>query len=254
MPDNALSDPMQTKLENVTREYEDFSYIVSHDLSAPIRHVREFTGLLIAGRRDSLNDEENDYIHYLEKSLQRLDEMQAALLSFSRVTTRAGAHRPVDLNQTLAAVLEDLSLAIVKYMPAMAIDPLPTLNVDPEQIRRVLHTLLSNAIKFQESERSQRDIAIRAKQQGDFWRFEVQDNGIGMAPAHQTEVFRIFRRLEPERYPGLGANLAIARKIIRRHGGDMGLTSTSGVGTTVWFTLPAAKEPETPAPASNPEQ
>lgn len=88
-----------SEAERIAKEYQDFAYIVSHDLNAPLRHVREFTRLLIGARRDSLNEEEKEYVQFLEKSLKRLDHMQNALLTFSRLNTRAGIFRDVKLQR-----------------------------------------------------------------------------------------------------------------------------------------------------------
>lgn len=235
---SALKTPApENRAEQIAREYEDFAYIVSHDLNAPLRHVREFTSLLIGGRREKLTDEECEYIRFLEKSLDRIDEMQRALLSFSRLNTRAGDVRAVDFNEAVAAAIKDLDDIIKLHFPAIECRKLPTLVAEPQQIRLLFFHLIGNALKFYDSETVKRKVIITAVDQGDVWLFEIKDNGIGIDKKYHREVLRMFRRLEPELYPGIGAGLTIARKISQRHGGELLIESEAGQGTSVFFSI-----------------
>jgi light-regulated signal transduction histidine kinase (bacteriophytochrome) len=225
--------------EQLAKEHEDFAYIVSHDLNAPLRHVKEFTRLLIGSRQDNLTEEEREYVGFLEKSLQKLDEMQGALLAFSRLNTRAGPLKEVDLSLAVPAALKEQK-DLRESGPVLECGKLPVIMAEPRQIQMVFQNLISNALKFHEDDTSGKQAYVGAEDKGDVWMFEVRDNGIGIAQEHHEEIFRLFRRLEPDRYTGIGAGLTIARKITRRHGGEMSVQSRKGYGTSIFFSI--AKE------------
>ena len=108
---------------------------------------------------------------------------------------------------------------------------------EPKQIQTLFHHLIDNAIKFHAEKLSERRVSITAKDQNDAWLFEIKDNGIGIAKEYYDEVFRLFRRLEPDKYPGIGAGLTMARKIVTRHGGEITISCGIGNGTSVLFTI-----------------
>lgn len=227
----------ESKAERIAKEYEDFSYIVSHDLNAPLRHIREFTRLLIAGRKENLTVEEQEYVELLERSLNKLDDMQRALLTFSRLNTRPNPPRDVDCNEVVGDVLRELGDAVSIHGPEIERGKLPVVNVDPKQIHLLFFYLIDNALKFHEEDTLKRRIGINATDQEDLWLFEIKDNGIGIAEDYHDEIFRLFRRLNPDRYSGIGAGLTIAQKIVHRFGGEMLIESAPGQGTSVFFSI-----------------
>lgn len=228
-----------TSATQIAREYEDFAYIVSHDLNAPLRHIKEFTRLLIGARGDDLNDDEREYVNFLETSLTRIDDMQTALLTFSRIDTRAGVERETDLNVTIQEVMDELKPVIQHYNARVEYDTLPVIKADPQQMRLLFYYLIDNAIKFHEKDSRDRFVGITSKKSDGSWLLGVQDNGIGIAENHCSEIFRLFRRLNPEKFDGTGAGLTMARKIVHRHNGSMHVESEPGKGTIVFFTLPS---------------
>lgn len=225
------------KAIQITKEYEDFAYIVSHDLNAPLRHVKEFTRLIVGSRKEGLTEEEKRYVLFLEKSLQKLDAMQGALLSFSRLSTRVDSLRNTDFYQVITSVVNELSDGFKVYTPVIEFGNMPSMLADSDHIRLLFYHLIDNALKFHKENAPQRKVFISAKDHGRSWMFEVKDNGIGIDKRYHEEVFRMFRRLEPEKYPGIGAGLAIARKIVRRHGGEISIESEAGNGTNVLFSI-----------------
>lgn len=224
--------------DQIAREYQDFAYIVSHDLNAPLRHVKEFTRLLIGGRIENLTEEEQEYVRFLEQSLAKLDDMQMALLTFSRLNTHAGEMREVDFNKAVAAAISELGDVINLHQPVIEYDNLPTINAEPRQIELLFLNLVDNALKFHTSDTPKRKVSLTAMDKGENWLFEVKDNGIGIDEKFHNEVFRMFKRLKPDRYPGIGAGLTNARKIVQRHNGDVMIKSEPGAGTSVLFSLP----------------
>ena len=226
-----------SEAQRIASEYEDFAYVVSHDLNAPLRHVREFTRLLVGARNDNLSEEEQDYVEFLENSLKKLDDMQHALLKFSRLNTRAGPKTDIDCNVIVTRALKDLDEQIEKHCPAIECGDLPTVNADANQLQMLFTSLIDNALKFHEPVSGKRKVHISATDQNDSWLFEIKDNGIGIAEDFHDEVLRLFRRLDPENYGGIGAGLTIAHKIVQRHGGELLIESEEGEGTSVFFNI-----------------
>ncbi|MAF97013.1 MAG: hypothetical protein CMH26_00090 [Micavibrio sp.] len=224
----------------IAHEYEDFAYIVSHDLNAPLRHVKEFTRLLVGAREQNLTQEEKEYVGFLRLSLDKLEEMQAALLAFSRLNTANGPMELLDLNETLSMVLAELEPKIERFSPAFEADKLPKVFAEPKQMKLLFLCLLDNAIKFHHPQSPKRKVGLYVTDQGDSWLFEVRDNGIGIAEGLEEQVFRMFRRLQPDDYSGIGAGLTIAHKIVQLHDGEMVIESIPEKGTSVFFCLPKA--------------
>lgn len=163
------------------------------------------------------------------------------LLTYSRITTRAKPPERVDLNQViedlksfkLAALLDETGGTI--HVP----EPLLPVQGDPSQMHQLFQNLIGNGLKFHREGVSP-EISIRARSiEDNMVRVEVQDNGIGIPEKYQEQVFTMFRRLHSQaRYKGTGVGLAICRKVVERHGGDIGVKSTPGEGSIFWFTLP----------------
>ena len=222
----------------IAKEYEDFSYIVSHDLSAPLRHVKEFTRLLIGSRENNLSEEEKEYIHFLEKSLQKLDDMQRALLTFSRIHTRAGPKREVNLEHTTLSALQDLKGIYDCSDIKIEINSLPIIKAEPQLIYLLMYHLIENAIKFQIPDNTNKSISISAFEEKENWMISVKDNGIGIPERLHEEVFRLFKKLDPEKYPGIGAGLTLVRKISSYHNGSIFIKSKEKSGTEIIVSLP----------------
>ncbi|CAM3829043.1 ATP-binding protein [Deinococcus saxicola] len=163
------------------------------------------------------------------------------LLAFSRVASEAGAHQPVDMRVTLAQVVQDLDAQIERTGAQLEVGEVPGVRGDASQMRQLFQNLIGNALKFSHPERTP-VVRVEAWQGDDMVQFSVQDNGIGIAPEYFERIFTIFQRLHTrQRYEGSGIGLSITRKIVERHGGQVWLESTPEVGTTFYFTLPAAE-------------
>lgn len=227
----------QENINPILKEYEDFAYIVSHDLNAPLRHVKEFTKLLLEARTEPPNQEEQDYINYIEKSLDKLNTMQDTLLEFSRLGTRAHEFQKADLNDLLHAAISALGDEIKEHDTQITYDTMPELTIEPVQIQLVFYHLISNALKFHAPDAPLRKIHIGAYEGKTDWSFTVMDNGIGIHEKNYSEIFKLFRRLQPDAYAGNGAGLTFAQKIVRQHQGEMRIRSQEGEGTTILFSI-----------------
>ena len=159
------------------------------------------------------------------------------LLAFSRLNTTAREFEVVLMDVALDDVLINLKAYIRDHNAQISHDTLPTIKGDPIQINQLLQNLIANAIKFHGDKPPQ--IQISAQEFGDKWLFSVKDNGIGIDPKHQDQIFSIFKRLHTrEDYEGTGIGLSICKRIVERHGGNIWVESELGKGSTFYFTIP----------------
>lgn len=235
------------KLGRANNELKDFVYIASHDLREPMRKISSFGELLSASLKDKLNDDDEENLGFMIDGAKRMQQMIDALLTYSRVTTRGADFEPVDLNKVVEDLCE-VELAVrIEETGAKIVTPeqLHNVNCDPAQIRQLMQNLIANGLKYQ-NKGVIPQITIRSSVvDNDIIRVEVTDNGIGIKEEQFKRLFVMFKRLHSRReYEGTGIGLAVCKKIVERHGGDIGVSSTYGQGSTFWFTLPASKAPE----------
>jgi light-regulated signal transduction histidine kinase (bacteriophytochrome) len=186
-----------------------------------------------------LDSEAQEFIGYAAEEAQRMKALIEALLTYARVDTRGKPLTPVDSEGILRQTLQALQLQIAESGATITSDPLPRVRADSLQLSLLLQNLLSNALKFRGQEPPR--VHVSAQRQGAEWSFSVRDNGIGLAPQHAESIFQMFQRLHTrQEYPGTGIGLAISKKIVERHGGQIWVESEPGKGTTFFFTLPAA--------------
>ncbi|MEW6530463.1 MAG: ATP-binding protein [Thermodesulfobacteriota bacterium] len=227
---------MVTDLERSNEELEQFAYVASHDLQEPLRMVSSYTQLLAERLGEQLDEKSKKFISYAVDGAMRMQQLIQDLLSFSRVTTRGSEFRPVDSHKALTTAMENLQGSIRECGALITNDDLPPVTADQTQLVQVFQNLISNAIKFRRQEQPR--VHIAAQEEDHHWRFSVTDNGIGIEPRHKDKVFAIFQRLHTrEEYPGTGIGLALCKRIVQRHGGDIWFDSSPGKGTTFYFTF-----------------
>jgi PAS domain S-box-containing protein len=227
------------ELKRSNEELQQFAYIASHDLQEPLRMVTSYLGLLERHLKDQLDDRSETYMHFAVDGAQRMADMIDDLLTYSRVQTKGKSFIPVDMGDALTTVLKDLEVSIEENGAVISQDPLPTVTADRSQMIQLLENLVSNAIKYRGKEAPR--IHITAHGSGMNWVFAIQDNGIGIDQKYDSRLFQMFQRLHTrEEYPGTGMGLAIAKKIVERHGGRIWVESEPGKGSTFFFTLPVA--------------
>ncbi len=239
------------KLGRANNELKDFVYIASHDLREPLRKISSFGELLSTSLKDKLNDDNKENLDFMIDGAKRMQQMIDALLTCSRVTTKGVDFETVDLNQVVEELCA-IELAVkIEETGAKIVTPerLHNVNCDPAQIRQLIQNLIANALKYQKKG-AVPEITIRSSvADNSMVRVEVADNGIGIEEQHFKNLFVMFRRLHSRReYEGTGIGLAVCKKIVERHGGNIGVSSTYGEGSTFWFTLPASKTPEEKQP------
>jgi signal transduction histidine kinase len=225
-------------LRRSNAELEQFAYVASHDLAEPLRVMAGYADLLSRKYADELDERADRYIAGITDGSERMRALIDDLLAYSRAGRRELDFGPVDLNQLLAEVRGDLSVAVGEAEAEVVSDGLPTVTGDASQLRIVLQNLVANAVKFRAPDRRPR-IEVAAEREDGTWRIEVRDNGIGIAPRHADRVFRMFQRLHTrEEYEGTGIGLALCQRVVERHGGRIWAVAGAGPGTTIAFTLP----------------
>ena len=202
--------------------------------------VASYTQLLARRYQGQLDADANDFIAYAVDGVKRMQALIQDLLAYSRVGIHRKPFEPTNCDLVLAQTLKNLLVAIEEAGAIVAYDPLPHVKGDFSQLVQLFQNLISNAIKFRSDRPCQ--ILISAQQQGDQWRFAVRDNGIGLELRYAERIFTIFQRLHPrEEYAGTGIGLAICKKIVEGHGGEIWVKSQPGGGSIFYFTLPISE-------------
>jgi len=231
----------RAELERSNEDLEQFAYVASHDLQEPLRTVSNYLQLLERRYGDELDTDAEEFIEFAVDGAERMHEMIQALLEYSRVDTRGNPLDPTDLGSVYEQACRNLNVAIEESDASITADDLPTVRGDESQLVQLLQNLLDNAIKYT-GDRDPR-VHVSAERADGRWVIAVEDNGIGMAPEETERVFEIFERLHGrESYSGTGIGLAMCRKIVDRHGGDIWVDSEQGEGATFSFTLPAVND------------
>jgi signal transduction histidine kinase len=239
-------DAQAAELLRSNGELEQFAYVASHDLQEPLRKVASFCQLLEKRYSDKLDERGLKYIEFAVDGAKRMQILINDLLTFSRVGRAGDVRVPVPLDQPLDAATTALSAAIEETGAVIERPgPLPEVMGDPTLLGMLWQNLIGNAIKFRAADRSPK-IRITADEQRDGrWQIGVADNGIGVPAEFAEKIFIIFQRLHGrDSYPGTGIGLALCKRIVEQHGGQMFLDTSYSGGTRIYFTLPA---PATPA-------
>jgi PAS domain S-box-containing protein len=236
---NAAEVDLLHKVEELNRSNEElrqFAYIASHDLQEPLRMVASYTQLLsrrYAGRLDSDADE---FIAYAVDGATRMQRLIQDLLAYSRIGTKGRDLLNTSSEDALQHALSNLRGAIEESGALITHDPLPDVLADEMQLIQLFQNLVGNAIKYQNPGTPK--IHIAASNGGKQYSFSVQDNGLGIDPQYFERIFGMFQRLHKrEEFAGTGIGLAICKKIVERHGGQISVKSQPGIGSTFRFDL-----------------
>lgn len=226
------------ELSHAMGELEQFAYIASHDLQAPLRTISGFSQLLVTRHRDRLDGDAAEFIGFIDDGARHMQALIGDLLELSRVGRHRDARYQLRLcSETVDAALAALAEPIAESEAEIVRGKLPALNADHALLKQLLHNLIGNALKFRQPGIRPR-IEIRVQHEGDHWHLIVADNGIGIAAEHLDSIFDIFSRLHPAAaYAGTGIGLAICRKIASYHGGSIWATS-DGRGSEFHVRLP----------------
>lgn len=227
------------ELERSNRDLEQFAYVASHDLQEPLRKVASFTQLLQKRYGDRLDERADQYIAFAADGAHRMQRLIQDLLSFSRVGRSGEAQEDVDLEAVLRQVMLDLSHRIEEEQARITHDPLPVVRGEKGLLAMLLRNLVSNALKFRHPDRPPRvHLSARQDEVDGTWELSCRDNGIGIDPQYADRVFVIFQRLHPkEVYSGTGIGLALVKRVVEHHGGQVWVDPGATQGTIVRWTL-----------------
>lgn len=224
-------------LEESNLELQQFAYVASHDLQTPLRAVAGFAQILQSQYQGKLEEDADTYIETIVRGCKRMQTMINDLLAYSRVESRSTPTDTVDLSRVLDDCLSILAVAVEESSGKVTHGNLPTVTGDGAQLSQLLMNLIANGLKYHGS--APPHVHVDAEENKNGWTISVRDNGIGIDSQFHEQIFEIFRRLHTqEEYPGTGIGLAVCRRIVKRHGGRLWLTSEPGQGTTFLFTIP----------------
>jgi signal transduction histidine kinase len=226
------------ELQRSNRDLEQFAYVASHDLQEPLRKIASFCQMLQRRYRGQLDERADQYIDFAVDGATRMQRLINDLLTFSRVGRAGIPEEDVDLDQCVRQVIDNLSTVLEETGAQLTCDDLPTVQGDGTLLTQLLQNLVGNALKFRGNDPP--TVHVGAKPTDDGWEFWCTDNGIGIDPEYAQRVFVIFQRLHPkEEYGGTGIGLAVCKKIVEHHGGEIWVDTAADTGTTIRWTLPA---------------
>jgi hypothetical protein len=224
----------------VEQELREFSYIVSHDLGASFRHLSEFARLLLGELGETLTDRQQAHAEHIRAASAKCQWMMEQLLAFSRLQQKTLERATQDATGIMNLAAMQLADEIEIAEAEVSIDSLGEVDADPALLILAFVHLLDNAIKFRRPDTRPR-ITIQAAHDDRTWRLQITDNGIGVEPLYRNKAFWMFHRLHGEdAYPGVGAGLALCRRIARRHGGEVKFLDCAE-GACVELALPHAE-------------
>lgn len=235
---NAEIKILNDRLQSMNTELEQFTYVASHDLREPLRMITGFMGLLKKKYGNQFDDKANLYMDFALDGGRKMQAMIEDLLELSRSGMQSGMRLPIDLNDVLAEVKQNLFRVIKNSDAAITLrSKLPVLPAYRPDMISIFQNLLSNAIKFRNKETAPL-IYIDAEERQTDWLFSIKDNGLGIDEENEQKIFEVFTRLHTKKeYEGTGIGLAICKKIAEQYGGRVWFKSAPGKGTTFYLTL-----------------
>lgn len=232
---------IEDEIRRSQEELQQFAYIAAHDLQEPLRTITGYLSLLTE-RCASLLQESNGekYVTKAVEGARRMQTLIEDLLTYARISSKQHLVGPVNLGEIIATVMADLSASIHETGTTIKMQKMPRVLADRSQLRQLFQNIISNSIKYRAKPP---EIEITATPYRAFYKISVADNGIGFEMEYANRIFLIFQRLHGRtQYDGTGIGLAICKRIIEKHGGEIWVESALGKGTTFHFTLPRTPE------------
>ena len=239
----ALNEMLEQKAKELAisnADLEQFAYVASHDLQEPLRMVTGFLGQINKKYGDMFDEKGKQYMFFAVDGAARMRQIILDLLDYSRVGRADDKREKVDLQELVLEIIGLYRKQAEELNANIEVDKLPVLSTFRGPVRQIFQNLIGNALKYHREGKAPA-VKISVDDKGDYWRFAVADNGIGIHPAHLKEIFLPFKRLHTrEEYPGTGMGLAITKKIIDNLCGNITVESLESNGSTFYFTLPKA--------------
>ncbi len=234
---NQQNEKLQKYIDSNT-QLENFAYMASHDLQSPLRSVIGFAQLLERSLKEDVTTDQKEYLDFIISASLNMQQLIKSLLEYSRVNSTQIEIKSVNTKQLVEVITNELHANIQEKEAVIHIENLPeTLQADRTKLRQIFQNLLTNALKFIQSDVTPL-IRISGEELPEHWRFSVEDNGIGIKPEFQEKIFKLFQRLHTkEKYEGTGIGLAMCHRIAEQHGGTISVESELGKGSTFYFTI-----------------
>ncbi|MEQ8329715.1 MAG: PAS domain-containing sensor histidine kinase [Longimicrobiales bacterium] len=237
---HSLAERRTHELQEVVHELESFTYSVSHDLRTHLVTMGGFASILWTEYREHLDEKGQNFLERIVTASRRMDAFVQDLLNYSRIGRMPVSEERVELSEIVATAVATLAPMAETRGARIDVAPdLPAVQGDRTLLERVVENLLSNALKFVPEDRAP-EVSIRAEVEERRVRLKVRDNGVGIESVDVERAFKAFERLDPARFPGTGVGLSIVEKAVDRLGGDVGVRSVPGQGSTFWVLLPLA--------------
>ncbi len=227
---------IEGELRRSNLDLQQFAFAASHDLQEPLRTVVSFLELFRRKYEHKLGPEADQQIGFITSAADHMHHLVLDLLGYSQVARADLTVVPVSAEVILSNVLLNLQLAIRSTDTRITFDHLPVIQGDQTQLVQLFQNLISNSIKYKNAEPPK--IHIKAREAGPEWVFSISDNGMGIDPRYSESIFTVFKRLHGREYPGTGIGLAICKRIVERHKGQIWVESELGKGSTFFFTIP----------------
>ena len=228
------------RLARANADLQQFAYITSHDLQEPLRTVSVCTEMFLAKAGEKLDQDERQLLGYVSEAAQRLTTMIGDLLTYARTLDEDLLLALVNVGDVVDWALNNLQLSVLSTDAVISYDrqSFPVVRGNKVALVQLFQNLVSNALKYRAA--AAPVVHIAAIRRESDWLFSVKDNGIGIAPPFQKRIFTMFQRLHSSHeYPGTGIGLALCRRIVQAHGGDIWVESAEGAGATFFFNIPA---------------
>jgi len=230
---------IERELRNANADLEQFAYSASHDLQEPLRTVKVFSQLLAARAKEKLDAQSLECLDHVISSATRLEALVRDLLVYAHASRFETPPEPTDANRSIQAALANLRVAVAESGAIVDCETLPVLPVHPTELELLFQNLIGNAIKYRRPG-VRPEVHIASRKLNAQWLFSVSDNGIGIEAQYRQGIFGLFKRLHTGgNYSGTGIGLALCRRIVERHSGEIWVESKPGEGSTFCFTLPA---------------
>ncbi len=234
-----IQDIVDTRKELISKnnELNRFTTIVSHDLKEPLRMVSQFMSKLEQKYSGSLDEKARQYIFYAVDGAKRMSKMIDEILSYSRIAEKDKNFEQFNTTNVVEEVVQRFKQTTQDQKSTIYVHPLPTIKGIKTAFKILLNNLISNALKYH-SEQSDASIEINCIDEGDYWKFMVKDDGIGIDKEHHDKIFQLFSRLHSgSNYEGAGIGLATCKKIVELHQGKIWVESEIDKGSSFYFTI-----------------
>lgn len=227
---------IQSELKKRNEELEYFSYMVSHDLQEPLRNIAGIIGIIEKRYLDNIDETGKSYFKHVTDAAERMKQLIFDILDYSKITKTSLVKEPVDMNLIIKEVLALFAEKIEASKALIRVAVMPVVNAEKIAMFQIMQNLISNALKYNRSAKP--ELEIDCVDDGDFWKFSVADNGIGIDPAYVEKIFVIFKRLHNKtEFSGTGVGLAICKKVAERYDGKIWVEHLPEGGSKFVFTI-----------------